>query len=166
MLARSGRPGSHRPRLDCRPRHLLTRRPALQCTLRPGECPLLQHDFSPFLLSPLIFFYFSSLQVLPFVILGLGMDGLFLFTTCNACVLSRSMEANQKVRPPDLCILLKLSSRAITQTPDLLCIVYRGDSIIRHLFTTPLTRYSGLEGFLVAMTKERKGFAFFILLGR
>ncbi|KAM7543113.1 hypothetical protein Aperf_G00000010674 [Anoplocephala perfoliata] len=37
-----------------------------------------------------------SVQVLPFLILGLGMGELFVFTTCNTCVLSRSAEVNQK----------------------------------------------------------------------
>ncbi|KAL5108081.1 Protein patched [Taenia crassiceps] len=37
-----------------------------------------------------------SIQVLPFLILGFGMEGLFVFTTCNTCVLSRSAEVNQK----------------------------------------------------------------------
>uniref|UniRef100_A0A5K3EWG9 SSD domain-containing protein n=1 Tax=Mesocestoides corti TaxID=53468 RepID=A0A5K3EWG9_MESCO len=37
-----------------------------------------------------------SVQVLPFLILGLGMEGLFVLTTCNTCVLSRSSEVNQK----------------------------------------------------------------------
>ncbi|VDO09862.1 unnamed protein product [Rodentolepis nana] len=37
-----------------------------------------------------------SVQVLPFIILGLGMGDLFVFTTCNTCILSRSAEASQK----------------------------------------------------------------------
>ncbi|VUZ54896.1 unnamed protein product [Hymenolepis diminuta] len=40
-----------------------------------------------------------SVQVLPFIVLGLGVGELFVFTTCNTCVLLRSVDVSQKNVP-------------------------------------------------------------------
>ncbi|KAL5965611.1 Protein patched [Taenia solium] len=58
-----------------------------------------------------------SIQVLPFLILGFGMEGLFVFTTCNTCVLSRSAEVNQKLlRLAPLFLLLFLHQAVLWTT--------------------------------------------------